>query len=110
MARRPAKAHVAAAWRSFWETPEGRAAIGDMMRQFGVYTQIPAGDATAMAIAVGERNVCTWIAAQIAMRPESFVEDLGTAAAWQDRHRAPQPRSEMDEMVDSITTQYGAYR
>jgi len=81
-----------------------------MMRQFGVYTQIPAGDATAMAIAVGERNVCTWIAAQIAMRPESFVDDLGTAAAWQDRHRAPQPRSEMDEMVDSITTQYGAYR
>lgn len=108
MARRPAKARVAAAWRSFWETPEGRAAIGDMMREFGVFSRIAGGDATGMAMAVGERNVCTWIAAQVGMQPEDFVDELGQAAKWQRRNKAPEARSELDDMVDSLMGKYGA--
>jgi hypothetical protein len=73
--RRPSKASVAASWRSFWETPEGRNAINALMAQFGVYSQINAVDGVGLAIQVGERNVAAWIAQQCGVQPEQYVQE-----------------------------------
>lgn len=74
-ARRPSKASVAASWKSFWETPEGRNAINALMAQFGVYSQIQAADGISLALQVGERNVAAWIAAQCGIQPEQYVPE-----------------------------------
>lgn len=84
--RKPSKVAVAAAWRGFWDTPEGRAAIGALMATFGVYNRIEVGDAVAAGVAIGERNVAVWIAEQVGARPEDFVQE----------------RSELDRMLERL--------
>lgn len=90
--RRTAKTKVAAAWRDFYETPEGRIAVGALMARFGVYAPFTGLDATSLALNVGERNVCAWIAEQIGHRPDQYVDQ----------------RSEVEKLTEKILEQYGA--
>lgn len=90
--RKPAKAVVATAWREFWNTPEGKAAIGALMARFSVYSPIQTTNPTSMAVSVGERNVAAWIAEMIGMRPEDYVDQ----------------RSEVEKLSDKLLEKYGA--
>lgn len=94
MAPRKKSARVigAAAWKNFYETTEGRVAIGALMAHFGVYGSINHADPTSMAVAVGERNVCAWLAEQIGIRDEAYVDE----------------RSEVEKLTDKLLAQYGA--
>lgn len=90
-ARQTTKTKAANAWREFWQTPEGKLAIGALMARFSVYGAISTTDPTSMAVAVGERNVCAWIAEQVALKDQEFVEE----------------RSEIEKMTDSLMAKYG---
>lgn len=76
--RKPSKASVAAAWREFFHTPEGRVAINALMTRCGVYTPIAAADPTSMAVMIGERNIGAWVAEMCGLKPENYVEERKT--------------------------------
>lgn len=73
--RKPTKAAVSAAWREFYETPEGRVAVGAFMAKYGVYSQMSATDPTSLAIQVGERNAAAWLAEQCGLQPSVYVQE-----------------------------------
>lgn len=92
--RRPARAVVASHWKTFWETPEGKIAIGALMAHFNVYGSNKGPDPvspTEMAVAWGERKVADWIAEQIGVKPEQFVDQ----------------RNEVDHQSDKLVQLYG---
>ena len=76
--RRPSKASVAAGWKEFFGTPEGRIAINALMTRCGVYTPVMATDATSMAVQVGERNIGAWVAEMCGLKAENYVEERTT--------------------------------
>lgn len=77
MARRPnrSKPLMAAgqAWRDFYATPEGRAALADLMVWCNVYSPIETNDPIEMARLNGERNVVLRIAALMGSKPADFL-------------------------------------
>ena len=73
--RKPSKAKVAEYWRDFYNTPEGRAAVGALMARAGVYSAITATDPVQAGIAIGERNMAAWLADLIGFRAEEFVDE-----------------------------------
>lgn len=73
MPRKPSKAKVAQCWRDFYDTPEGRAAIGAFMARAGVYSEIQAADPIQAGIAIGERNMAAWLAEIIGYREEEYA-------------------------------------
>jgi hypothetical protein len=76
--RKPSKASVAAVWREFFETPEGRIAVNALLTRCGVYTPIMAMDPTSIAVQVGERNIGAWVAEMCGLKAESYVEERST--------------------------------
>lgn len=73
--RKPTKVAVQSAWKTFFDTPEGRLAIGAFMAKFGVYSPIMAVDPTSLAIQVGERNAAAWLAEQCGLTPDVYVQE-----------------------------------
>jgi hypothetical protein len=85
--RKPSQAKVQAAWKEFYDTPEGRIAIGALMARSGVYSQITANDPVMAGIEIGQRNIGAWLAEIIGMKAETtYVEevvDLGKAFEYE---------------------------
>jgi hypothetical protein len=82
MASRPhhdAKAQLEAAWKSVWQTPEGRLALSEFMVATNVYSEIVCNDQVMLAIAVGERNAGARIARMIGLQPVNYVTDAREA-------------------------------
>jgi hypothetical protein len=73
--RKPSKEKVETAWKEFYQSPEGRIAIGALMDRCGMYSAIVASDGFSGGIAIGERNIGAWLAGLIAARPQEYVED-----------------------------------
>ena len=73
--RKPSKAKIAQYWRDFYDSQEGRAAVGAMMARAGVYSTLAVTDPVQAGIAIGERNMAVWLAEIIGFRGEEFVED-----------------------------------
>ena len=73
--RKPTKSAVQAAWKTFFDTPEGRLAVGAFMAKYGVYSPILANDPTSLAIQVGEHNAAAWLAEQCGLTPQVYVEE-----------------------------------
>ena len=73
--RKPSKAKVAQAWKDFYNTPEGRAAVGALMSRAGVYSPIVATDAFMAGVAIGERNMASFLAGLIGLKPEDYVDE-----------------------------------
>jgi hypothetical protein len=76
--RKPSKASVAASFRQWFETPEGRIAINALMTRCGVYTPVMVGDPTSMAVQVGERNIGAWVAEMCGLKAEHYIEERAT--------------------------------
>ena len=77
MARTPKKnpdAALAQAWKDFYATPQGQAAIGALFAEFHVYDPIVSYDPVQLAMMNGQRNVALRIAQLLALRPERFAE------------------------------------
>lgn len=73
--RKPSKASVSAAWREWFNTPEGRIAVNALMTRCGVYSPVAALDSTGMAVQVGERNIGAWVAEMCGLKAEAYVEE-----------------------------------
>jgi hypothetical protein len=73
--RNTSQKKLAAAWRSIWDSPEGRLAIGELLLSLHVYSEIQATDPMTIGIAVGERNVAARIARHIGLRPDTYPTD-----------------------------------
>jgi hypothetical protein len=73
--RKPSKQAVAAAWKEFHSTPEGRIAIGALMGYCGVYAQVQASDPVQAGIEIGKRNVAAWISDLIVQKPETYIDE-----------------------------------
>jgi hypothetical protein len=70
---------VSDAWKQFYQTPDGRIAIAQLLLASGVYVPIETSDPLEMARLNGERNVALRIVQMIGLKPEEFptqaVED-----------------------------------
>lgn len=88
-----ARSKAASAWRTFYETPEGKLAIGSLMARFHVYGTSDSApvDAVSMAVIHGQRSVCDAIAQMIGLKPTEFVEE----------------RSEVETIADHLIAKYG---
>lgn len=73
--KRTSHAAVATAWREFYQTPEGKAAVGALMAHCGAYSPIVAADPITAGIEIGKHNVAAWLAEQIGIRPDAFVQE-----------------------------------
>ena len=91
--KRTPRTKAANAWKDFYNSPEGRLAIGALLARFDVFG---AGEGidnpTSMAIAHGQREVCAWIAEQIGMKAEKYVE----------------VRNDFETLTDRLVDHYGA--
>lgn len=82
MARSPrAKADtaIADAWKGFYQTPHGRAAIADLMVWCNVYNDTGTTDPIQLAREAGEASVAKRIAGLIGLKPEAYPQQ-----AWDD--------------------------
>lgn len=71
--KRPRTARVVAtAWRDFYATGEGRAALAHLFKEFGLHAS-PEGDATALARAWGQRDVLVRIIQHINLKEDEAV-------------------------------------
>lgn len=105
--RKFAKARVAGAWRGFYETPEGKIAIHAMMRRCGIFSGIEAHDPVSMALHVGERNMCAWVAEMIGLRPEDFVDAWDRSTDFERRiGDVALTGSDVDSIADMIVGKY----
>lgn len=77
--RAKTQAAIADTWKAFYGSPEGRAAIADLMVWCNVYTPIEESDPIVIARATGERNVALRIAQLIGLQPAAFPSN-----AWED--------------------------
>lgn len=73
--RRKADVTVSEAWRSFWESPDGRAALAALFKEFGFYAT-PGSDAD-LSRAWGQRDVLVRISQMINLKPEQAPADDG---------------------------------
>jgi hypothetical protein len=63
-----------AAWRAFYESPEGRVALGELAVWCNAYAPIDSNDPIEIARMTGERNVYMRIAALIGHKPGDFLQ------------------------------------
>lgn len=76
--RRKADTAVHDAWRSFWETPGGRVALGSLFMEFGFFGT-PGPDSDLLR-AWGQRDVLVRITQMINLKPEAAPDhdkDMG---------------------------------
>jgi hypothetical protein len=78
MARKPTVAKASQLWRDFYHT-DGRAAIGLLFTEFGLYSPAPDNDPNAAVRREGQRDVLLRIVQLIGLRPEDFATQ-----AWDD--------------------------
>ena len=74
-----AQARVADAWKSFYATPEGRAAIAELMIWCNVYQECTETDMVEIMRQQGEKNVAVRIIKMIGLTPAEAPVD-----AWED--------------------------
>lgn len=79
VSRRRADAAIADAWKGFYATPEGRAAIAELMVWCNLYQPCVSNDVMEMAREQGERNVALRIVQMIGLKPAEAPVD-----AWED--------------------------
>lgn len=72
--KRPPEQIVAGAWKSFYHSPEGKAAIALLFKDFGFF-DTPIGDSTALLRSIGQRDVLVRISQLIGMKPEQAPAD-----------------------------------
>jgi len=73
--RAKAENEVADAWRGFYATPHGRAAIAELMIWCNVYNDSGTTDPVQMAREAGERSVAQRIARLIGLRPGDYPSE-----------------------------------
>lgn len=78
-ARNRAEVAVAQAWQAFYQTPEGRAAIGELMIWCNLYSDTGTIDPIQLAREAGERSVAQRIIKLLGLKPE-----LAPQVAWDD--------------------------
>lgn len=67
---------AAGVWKAFYQTPEGKAAIGMLFKDFGFF-DTPMGDNNALIRSIGQRDVLVRIANLIGFKPEQAPQDAG---------------------------------
>ena len=73
--KRPPEQIVSGAWKSFYHSHEGKAAIAVLFKDFGFFGT-PAGDSDAVAWrSIGQRDVLVRISQLINMKPEQAPAD-----------------------------------
>lgn len=78
--RRPnAEAALSQAWKTVWNTPEGKLAISELLVATNVYSEIRTNDPVMLALAVGERNMAARLARMIGLKPENYAADAREA-------------------------------
>lgn len=73
------------AWKGFWNTTDGRVAIGQLFKDFGFYDTPSSVEATELARSIGQRDVLVRLAQLINLKPELAVEDMGHSEDILDR-------------------------
>lgn len=73
--RKTPRTKVAIAWRDFYNTPQGRHAIGALFAHAGVFSQIRATDPVSAGIEIGQRNVAAWLSEMIGLQPQDYVDE-----------------------------------
>ena len=74
-----AEARIADAWKSFYATPEGRLAIGEMIIWSNLYQQCTSTDMVEIMRQNGEKNIVNRIIQMIGLKPAEAPID-----AWED--------------------------
>jgi hypothetical protein len=74
MRRAKIESAAGAAWRSFYETPEGRVALAELAVWCNAYSRIESNDPIEIARMTGERNVYLRIAALMGQKPGDFLQ------------------------------------
>lgn len=70
---------VAQAWQAFYATPEGRAAVAELMVWCNLYTDTGTTDPIQLAREAGERSVAQRVIRLLGLKPE-----LAPQRAWED--------------------------
>ena len=73
--RRNVETTAAAAWQSWWATPQGRVAIGVLFTEFGFYATPVESDHGTVARSMGQRDVLARVSQLIGLRPEQAPAD-----------------------------------
>jgi len=77
--RNRAELAVAQAWQNFYATPDGRAAIAELMIWCNMYADTGSIDPIQLAREAGERSVAQLVIKLLGLRPEMIVQ-----TAWDD--------------------------
>jgi len=64
---------VSGAWKAFYETSEGKVAIGQLFKDFGFFDTPIATDHGTMARSIGQRDVLARISQLINLKPEQSI-------------------------------------
>lgn len=72
--KRSPEVRAAAVWKAFYQSPEGKAAVGMLFKDFGFF-DTPMGDNNALIRSIGQRDVLVRIANLIGLRPEAVPQD-----------------------------------
>lgn len=76
MARAPTKRRLASdAWKTFYQTPDGRIAIAALFKEFGFYATPIDSDQTILVRSIGQRDVLSRIVSLINLKPETAPAD-----------------------------------
>jgi hypothetical protein len=76
MARAPTKRRIASdAWKSFYQSPDGRVAIAALMREFGFYSTPDEVETNKLVRSIGQRDVLSRIVELINLKPETAPAD-----------------------------------
>jgi hypothetical protein len=70
------EARIAAAWRAVYDTPDGRQAIGHLLVELNLYSEIIPQTELQAGILLGQRNVACRIAKWIGRKPERAISDV----------------------------------
>jgi hypothetical protein len=72
--RRRSDLTIGDAWKKFYHSPEGRAALADFFVFCNVYSPINESDPIRLAMAEGERRAALRIIELMALRPQDIVQ------------------------------------
>lgn len=72
--RASAEVRASAAWKSIYHSPEGKAAIGMLFKDFGFF-DTPMGDNNALIRSIGQRDVLVRISQLIGMKPDKAPDE-----------------------------------
>lgn len=73
--RKSIELQAAQSWQAWWATPQGRAAIGALFVEYGIYATPAASDHGTLARSIGQRDVLARISQLIGLRPDQAPAD-----------------------------------